>query len=125
MDTKYESEKERAIKGVEKMREDLEASGKIDRYEKMQPKQRPKIDQSFVGAHIEQLWEYTETKKGTEKKVLQWCKGEVVGVKKNNKVHIQWASHVLRRGDPEVTEEQFMVSKWNKHVKGSWRMFFD
>ena len=26
---------------------------------------------------------------------------------------------------PQVTEEQFMVSKWNKHVEGSWRMFFD
>ena len=96
------------------MRGDLEASGKIDRYEKMQPKRSPKIDQSFGGrAHIEQLFEY----------VLQWCQGDVVGVKKNNKVHIQWTSHVLRGGDPEVTEEQLMVSKWNKHVEGSWRMF--
>ena len=53
------------------------------------------------------------------------CRGGVVGVKKNNKVHIQWASGVLRVGDQEVTEEQFMTSKWNKHVEGSWKMYFD
>ena len=50
--------------------------------------------------------------------MLQWCRGEVVGVKKNNKVHIQWASEVLRVGEQEVTEEHFMASKWNKHVEG-------
>ena len=55
------------------MREDLEASGIIDRYEKMQPKKRPKINESFVGADIEQLWEYTEKVKKVKqrKKVLQ------------------------------------------------------
>ena len=63
MDSGYEGEKEVAIKGAKKMREDLEASGKTDRYEKIQPKKRPEINESFVGADIEQLWEYTEKKK--------------------------------------------------------------
>ena len=50
------------------MGEDLEAHEKVDRYEKMQPKKRPVINESFVGADIEQLWEYTEKKKGKKEK---------------------------------------------------------
>ena len=34
LDSRYESEKDVAIKGAEKMREDLEASGLTDRYKK-------------------------------------------------------------------------------------------
>ena len=49
------------------MGEDLEAHEKVDRYEKMQPKRRPKIDKSFMRADIEQLWEYTEKKKKKRK----------------------------------------------------------
>ena len=82
LDSRYADEKKKASKGAEKMREDLEADGNIDRYEKMQPKQRSKIGQAFVGTEIEQLWEYIEKNKGKEIKVIQWCRGEVVGVKK-------------------------------------------
>ena len=42
-----------AIKGAEKIREDLEASREIDRYKKTQPKKRPVVNESFVGTGIE------------------------------------------------------------------------
>ena len=97
----------------------MEISGKVDRYEKLQPLERPEVDASFVGVEIEQLWIHTE-EDGTE--VHQWCQGKVVAVKNGNKVHIEWHKKHLREGDPSITEEKLMKSKWNKHVEESWRM---
>ena len=76
-------------------------------------------DENFIGAKIEQLWEYTE-KDGTV--VPQWCQGTVVAVKKNSRVHIKWDKLCLREGDPEITQEKFMETKWNKQVNEAWRM---
>ncbi len=119
LDKRYEGERKDAETQAVKLREEMEARGETDRYERMQPKQRPQIDDSFLGAKIEQLWIYTEK---NEKKVHQWCQGEVVAVKKGNRVHVEWKKKYLRRGDKPVTEERFLVSKWNKHVEEGWRM---
>ena len=43
LDDRYEEEKQNAIKEATKLRDDLEAKGTIDRYEKLQPA-RPSID---------------------------------------------------------------------------------
>ena len=90
----------------------------------MQPKRRPEVDESFVGARIEQLWIYKE-KTGNKKEIKKtrvWCQGEVVAVKKGNKVHVKWDKKYLREGDSAVTEETLLVSKWNKHTEESRRM---
>ena len=84
----------------------------------MQPPS-PKVDETFIGARIEQLWEFKETD-GTM--VKQWCQGEVVAVKKNSRVHIKWEKECLRKGDPAITQEKLLKSKWNKHVIQAWRM---
>ena len=76
----------------------------------------------MIGAKIEQLWEYTE-KDGTV--VPQWCRGVVLAVKKQNKVRIKWDADCLRDGDPPVTDERFLKSKWNKHVEEGWRWNLD
>ena len=65
------------------------------------------------------MWKFFEE---DDTEVLQWCQGVVVAVKSKNKVHIEWNDNCLRKGDPKITEETFMVSKWNKHVEEAWRL---
>ncbi len=54
LDVVHDNEKDIVIEGAEKLRDEMEARGEVDRYEKMQPP-KPKIDESFLGAKIEQL----------------------------------------------------------------------
>lgn len=120
LDQRRENEKELFVKGATELREKMEMDGDVDRYEKKQPPQ-PAIDEKMIGAKMEQLLEYDEP---NGESVRQWCKGTVVGIKSNNKVHMKWDEDCLRDGDAEITEERFMTSKWNKHVIGGWRYNF-
>ena len=113
-----EGEKQSIRIGGEAMRDEMMEQGVVDPYEKSQGP-RPDVDENFIGAKIEQLWEYTE-KDGTV--VPQWCQGTVVAVKKNSRVHIKWDKSCLREGDPEITQEKFLKTKWNKQVNEAWRM---
>jgi hypothetical protein len=102
------------------MRDEQEDKGELDRYEKLQPRRRPEVDESLIGVEMEQLWDYMEPDRS---KVLQWCQGIIVGVKTRNRVHIQWNKNCLRdEGGLLTTEEVLMKSKYNKHVEGGWRM---
>ena len=53
------------------------------------------------------------------------CKGVVVGVTKNNKVHIKWDEKSLRPGELKITKETFLISKYNRTVEFGWRMNLD
>ena len=118
LEGRYEAERTSAIEAAEKLREQLETDGAIDRYEKLQPS-RPEVDEQLIGLEIEQLWIYEEE---DGEKVPQWCQGVVVAIKNRSKVHIQWNKNCLRNGDLPITEEALMRSKFNKHVEGGWRM---
>jgi hypothetical protein len=118
LDKMFEKKKEEAIEEAKNMRERDEDGGTKDRYEKLQPTKPKKVDETLVGAEIEQLWIFTE-KNGKE--IMQWCQGKVVAVKKNSKVHIKWRKDCLRDGDPAVTEERLLISKYNKHMEEAWR----
>ena len=59
LEGRYEAEKVSAIEAAEKLREQLETEGEIDRYEKLQPS-RPEVDEQLIGLEIEQLWIYEE-----------------------------------------------------------------
>jgi hypothetical protein len=113
-----EKERQAIQDGGEGMRDNMEAEGTVDRYEQFQGPM-PTVDETFVGAKIEQLWDFTE-KGGTV--VQQWCQGVVVAVKKNSKVHIEWDKSCVRDGDPKITQERLLKTKWNKHVEEAWRM---
>ena len=91
----YEAEKAIAIGAAEKLRDQLETEGMIDRYEKLQPS-RPEVDEKLIGLEIEQLWIYEEE---DGEKAPQWCQGVVVAIKNRSKVHIQWNENCLRHGD--------------------------
>ena len=85
-------------------------------------KNAPPIKEAFIGTFIEQLWPFTEV---DGKVIDQWCQGEVAEVMKNNKVLIEWSNDCLREGDPKVTKEKLLVSLWNKHKEGAWRLDID
>ena len=57
-----------------------------DRYEKLQGPQQT-VDETLLGDRIEILFELTEPDGSI---VMQWCQGVVVGIKKGDKVHIEW-----------------------------------
>ena len=69
------------------MREETEEDGLIDRYEKLQDKTRPTVDETMIDVRIEQLWEYVEEDGAV---VKQWCSGVVVAIKTQNRVLIRW-----------------------------------
>ena len=60
LDSRYEVEKGETIAKAIKMRDDQEDTGESDRYEKLQPRTRPEVNESLIGVEMEQLWEYTE-----------------------------------------------------------------
>ena len=124
-----EIDKRRAAKEIEfraagkRKREEMESeeAEEVAASSKVQPT-RPVVDESFVGARIEQLWEYKE-KSGEV--VGVWCKGVVVGVLKSNNVHIEWDKEYLRPGDLAVTQERLFVKNWNKEQQNGWKMDLD
>jgi len=115
---KYE-EMEQFEQGGRELREEMEDDGLTDRYEKLQDKTRPKVDETMIDVRIEQLWEYTEDDGSV---VKQWCSGVVVGVKTQNRVLIKWDKEHIQDG-LEITQQKLLVSKWNKHVCEGWRKY--
>ena len=121
LEMQYEIQKDKAVEEAIKLREELEEQGMTDRHEKLQPP-RPDVDEKLVDVEIEMLFSYDEPD-GTSSNM--WCQGMVVGVKKDNKVHIKWDGSTLREGDIAITEETLLKSKYNKHVLGGWRYSLD
>ncbi len=56
----------------------------------------PLVNEELVEKRLEIIFTYNEPD-GTEQ--LVWCKEEVIGVQKNNNVHIQWDKEHLHEGD--------------------------
>ena len=50
------------------------------------------------------------------------CRGPIaiVAAKRNSRVHIRWDDDNVREGEPNIMEERFLVSKWNKQVEEGW-----
>ena len=59
---------------------------------------------------------------------LQWCQGKItkfISEKQNTHVivEVEWNDKCLRDGDPKVTREKLVCTKWNpaEQTAGSWR----
>ena len=123
LDNNDETEQSVFILAATAKRDQTERDGITDRHQKKQPTTPPTIDVDFVGTRIEQIWEFVEVD-GTSK--LIWCKGTVIAVKNNNKkVRIQWDAEYHRPGDPVISEETLLKTKWNKQTKKAWRLVLD
>ena len=115
---KHDEDKKRLVmEGGLRMREWSEDNGAEDWHERMQPP-RPNIDGSLIDRRMEQRWDFKEP---SGKVVPMWCKGTIVAVKGNSRVHIRWDDNYVREGETNVTEERLLVSKWNKQVEEGWR----
>ena len=117
MDSKKAKKEKQFRERAEKKREEWEADGKTDNYENLQPS-KPKVDNDLINTRIEQRFDYDEPDGSV---VPMWCRGVVVAVMKNSKVHIEWEEKFLRDGDPPVTKERLLTTKWNKNVNEGWR----
>ena len=83
--------KDKAVEEVMKLREELEEQGMTDRHEIQPP--RPDVEEKLVDVEMEMLFSYDEPDRTSSN---MWCQGTVVGVKKNDKVHIKWDGSTLR-----------------------------
>ena len=80
------------------------------------------VDESFLGAKIEQLWIFREKQNDVVTETPQWCQGTVVAVMKRNNVHIEWDDNCLRSGDEKITKQTLLKTRYNKHIESAWRM---
>ena len=77
------------------------------------------MNEELLEKRLEILFSYVEPD-GTEQ--LVWCKGEVIGVQKNNNENIQWDKEYLHEGDAPVTHKWLLKTRYNKNTPGAWRM---
>ena len=73
----------------------------------------PIIDDSFLGIQIKHYLECIESDGAAQP---QFCKGLVVGLKSNNKVHISWGEKHLCDRNPVLMQQKLIESKWKKHL---------
>ena len=59
LENRKEKEIEAIQTGGKKLRDDMETDGVVDSYEKRQGAM-PDVDETLIGAKIEQLWEFKE-----------------------------------------------------------------
>ena len=76
------------------------------------------------GFKIDMLFEYNDD----DGPVLQWCQGEVIEfIKELDEKHvivkIEWNEKWLKGGDPTITKQKLLRTKWNpdKPSNGAWR----
>ena len=85
----------------------------------------PAIGGLFVGFNFEMLFQY-EDQDGTS--YVNWCHGVVESIfnEKSNHVCVKWNEECLNPGEPSVTKEKLLSSKWNPNraTKGVWRQYF-
>ena len=125
LDKKQNDQSDSFVIAAVAKRDQLEREGILCRHETQQSKESPEQNEEFIGTNIEQLWNFTETD-GSTKNI--WCKGTVVGVSNNKKypkIRIKWDTVYLRPGEPEVSEEVLLKTKWNKQTEKSWRLNLD
>jgi hypothetical protein len=105
-------------------RDSLEENGFGDELAEMQQTVWPVKLLQDKGFNIDMLFEYQDKNGPT----LQWCQGEVVEIVSESKnkhiiVKIEWRDGCLKEGDPKVTKQKLLRTKWNTDnpTDGAWR----
>ena len=96
-------------------------------YSEMQPRNRPKIDTTFVGTRIEVLFMFDILDRDEPEKALRWCQGKVVKVLENKKiptVEVLWDPIEESNSGVHKTCVELRDRKWNpkKDSEGAWRL---
>ena len=101
-----------------------EESGETSMYSRMQPFLRPELD-DLIGKRIDVLTGFTDDE--TKEHLERWCQGKVIEVFGNRTkptVNVDWdPMDDVDGGEEHTTSPQVLLpSKWNKDIKGAWRM---
>ena len=96
-------------------------------YSEIQPRNRPKIDNTFVGTRIEVLFMFDILDRDEPEKALRWCQGKVVKVLENKKiptVEVLWDPIEESNSGVHKTRVELRDRKWNpkKDSEGAWRL---
>ncbi len=78
------------------------------------------MNEKLAEKRLEILFTYNEP---DETEYFVWCKGDVFGVQKNKKVHIQWNKEYLHKEGSPMTCEWLLKTQYNKNTLGAWCMF--
>ena len=85
----------------------------------------PKVNSELIGFKIEMLFQY-DNEDGTT--YVNWCNGVIISIlnEKSYYVKVRWNQECLGQGEPNITKEKLLASKWNpnKATKGAWREYF-
>ena len=71
----------------------------------------------LVGRRIRMKFAYEEDDEDND-----WCCGEVVAVKRNNRVHVEWDDDWVGPGEQKITDEALEPELFNKDVEGAWQV---
>ena len=106
-------------------RDTMEAEGKSDCWAARQQNIMPKVNSELIGFKIEMLFQY-DNEDGTT--YVNWCNGVIISIlnEKSYYVKVRWNQECLGQGEPKITKEKLLASKWNpnKAAKGAWREYF-
>ena len=86
LDKNYIKDEEGFVRNADTIRKEREDIGIGSMYSEMQPRNRPKIDTTFVGTRIEVLFMFDILDRDEPEKALRWCQGKVVKVLENKKI---------------------------------------
>ena len=134
LDTKFLKDAETFKQEAKQIKLTREDAGFGDKYDEMQQRVPPTIDESFVGKRIDSLFEFDSD---DSEEMIRWCQGEVIEVcdgtwlkpyartakfKENEAVRVRWDA--IEECCIPVHETILVVQrhKWRKHVIGGWRL---
>ena len=127
LDNNYIKDEEGFVRNADTIRKEREDIGIGSMYSEMQPRNRPKIDTTFVGTRIEVLFMFDILDRDEPEKALRWCQGKVVKVLENKKrptVEVLWDPIEESNSGVHKTCVELRDRKWNpkKDSEGAWRL---
>ena len=127
LDKKYIKDEEGFVKNAHTIRKERENMGVGSIYSEMQPRSKPKIDNTFIGERIKVLFMFDILDKNEPEQALRWCQGKVVRVLENEKhptVEVLWDPIEESNTGAHKTCVELRDRKWNPKTgtEGAWRL---
>lgn len=71
----------------------------------------------LVGRRIRMKFAYEEADEDND-----WCCGEVVAVKRHNRVHVEWDDEWMGPDEQKITDEELKPDLFNRDEEGAWQV---
>ena len=115
-DKNYIKDEEGIVRNADTLQKEREDIGIGSIYSEMEPPNRPKIDNTFVGTRIEVIFMFEILDRDEPEKALRWCQGKVVKVLENIKiptVEVLWDPIEESNSGVRKTCVELRDRKWN------------